>query len=375
MLAEGVFNSAFAPPLARGGSSTSPAGEVRPQAGAEAAAFSTESPSSSSSTSPPDHSAASASPLPRRAVPLTFSPIINDEANILCHIARGDFTLAELAIKYETTVSAFCLWLQRDDIQQKLNDLTTAGATLTRIAAVNQLPRAVTAMTAQIDGYEFDRAHNLIKPGLAADKVAALRDANIRKACTLLLRLARFDPSQPVYRKREPASRALNKLPQGGAVDRATASETEGAPAFAPASSTCSSSRPLSFESDVIRGIELPLDDAAPLHAPSRPATDLASLCTTARAAVAESRFADSALQGRDRAGEPSVPLPLSSNHESTDAASQPQSHRFEPLEHSNGAHRYEPHTAAESLDDPHSNGHARRNGRAPPRASASSWL
>jgi hypothetical protein len=43
---------------------------------------------------------------PRRAVPTTFSPIINDEANILASIARGDRTLPDLAEEHATTVTA-----------------------------------------------------------------------------------------------------------------------------------------------------------------------------------------------------------------------------------------------------------------------------
>ena len=153
----------------------------------------------------------------RRQVPTTFSPIINDEANILASIARGDRTLPDLAEEHATTVTALCLWLQREDVQQKLNDLTTAGATLTRIAAVNQLPKAVSALSFQIDGYIFDRTHNLIKPGLDADRISATRDANVRKAAHLMLRLAKFDPNQPVYRRRERADRAIPSTlaPQG----------------------------------------------------------------------------------------------------------------------------------------------------------------
>jgi hypothetical protein len=172
------------------------------------------------------------SPSPgRRQVPTTFNPIINDEANILASIARGDRTLPDLAEEHATTVTALCLWLQREDIQKKLNDLTTAGATLTRIAAVNNLPKAVSTLSFQIDGYIFDRTHNLIKPGLDADRVAATRDANVRKAAHLMLRLAKFDPNQPVYRRRERADRAIlsearSPGPDGGAVER---SETEGA--------------------------------------------------------------------------------------------------------------------------------------------------
>ncbi len=183
---------------------------------------------------------------PRRAVPLTFNPIINDEANILAAIARGDRTLPDLAEEHGTTVTALCLWLQREDIQRKLADLTTAGATLTRIAAVNNLPKAVSALSFQIDGYIFDRTHNLIKPGLDADRVAATRDANVRKAAHLLLRLAKFDPNQPIYRRRDRADRTIPSTlaphiadrtdlgearspaggADGGAVER---SETEGA--------------------------------------------------------------------------------------------------------------------------------------------------
>jgi hypothetical protein len=106
-------------------------------------------------------------------------------------------------------VTALCLWLQREDIQKKLADLTSCGAQLTRIAAANQLPKAVSALSFQIDGYIFDRTHNLIKPGLDADRVAATRDANVRKAAHLLLRLAKFDPNQPAYRRRERAARAI----------------------------------------------------------------------------------------------------------------------------------------------------------------------
>ena len=194
MLLNGEHNFAHNPPAAAAATASGPS----------AACDADPSPASSSESNPnsqiqnPKSSA-------RRAVPTTFNPIINDEANILASIARGDRTLPDLAEEHGTTVTALCLWLQREDIQKKLNDLTTAGATLTRIAAVNQLPKAVSALSFQIDGYIFDRTHNLIKPGLDADRISATRDANVRKAAHLLLRLAKFDPSQPVYRRRERA--------------------------------------------------------------------------------------------------------------------------------------------------------------------------
>jgi hypothetical protein len=54
---------------------------------------------------------ADSGPLSRRPVPLTFSPIINDEANILSAIARGESAIPDMAERYKTTVTAFCLWL------------------------------------------------------------------------------------------------------------------------------------------------------------------------------------------------------------------------------------------------------------------------
>ncbi len=143
---------------------------------------------------------------PRRAVPLTFNPIINDEMNILAALSRGDSTIPELVEQYGTTMPAFSMWLMREDIQAKLATMTQAAACSIRIAGVNQLPKAVKAMAFQIESYIFDRTHNLIKPGLDADRVAATRDANVRKAAHLMLRLAKFDPSQPLYRRRERAS-------------------------------------------------------------------------------------------------------------------------------------------------------------------------
>jgi hypothetical protein len=164
-------------------------------------------------------------PSPGRCqVPTTFSPIINDEANILAAISRGDRTIPDLAEEHGTTVTALCLWLQREDIQKKLADLTSCGATLTRIAAVNNLPKAVSALSFQIDGYIADRCRNLIKPGLDADRVAATRDANVRKAAHLMLRLAKFDPNQPVYRRRERADRASPSTLSPRSADRASPS-------------------------------------------------------------------------------------------------------------------------------------------------------
>jgi hypothetical protein len=164
--------------------------------------------SSPSSSNPKSQIQNPQSDHPRRAVPLTFNPIINDEANILAAIARGDRTIPDLAEEHATTITALCLWLQREDIQEKLNALSSCGATLTRVAAVNHLPKAVSALSFQIDGYIFDRTHNLIKPGLDADRIAATRDANVRKAAHLMLRLAKFDPNQPIYRRRKRADRA-----------------------------------------------------------------------------------------------------------------------------------------------------------------------
>jgi hypothetical protein len=108
-----------------------------------------------------------------------------------------------MAERYKTTVTAFCLWLQREDIQQKLADLATCGAQLTRIGAINNLPKAVKAINFQVESYIFARCHNLIRDGMEYERVSTVRDDHVRKACTLLLRLATFDPSRPLYRKRE----------------------------------------------------------------------------------------------------------------------------------------------------------------------------
>jgi hypothetical protein len=383
MLAEGELNTdrfdaarGMPPTADRRTLSTSPKGEVRPQAGVGAAAFSTCSSSRSQSSTSDIAAGAPAVPIAasysfaasasashaaapppssnqktqiqnpqsddgphvpaRRQVPLIFDPIINDEANILCHIARGDLTLAELAIKYETTVSNFCLWLQREDIQQKLSDLTTCGAQLTRVAAVNQLPKAVQAMASQIDGYEFDRGHNLIKPGLAADKVAALRDANVRKAANLLLRLARFDPSRPLYSPRPPRSHALPSTSPKGEV---AAQRPEGATAF----STCSASHPPS--SLPTSEFQLPTSNS-----------DLASLCSAALSAIANSRFADAASQVTEWRGNvrEQPPQPVENLSETRD--------RSHPPSRSHSSTSDFPHPTSDIPP-----------GRAPPRAT--SWL
>jgi hypothetical protein len=177
-------------------------------------------------------------------------------------------TIPDLVEHHGTTMPAFSMWLMREDIQAKLATMTQAAACSIRIAAVNQLPKAVSALSFQIDGYIADRCRNLIKPGLDADRVAATRDANVRKAAHLMLRLAKFDPNQPLYRRRE-------------------------------------------------RGTDtgVAVDDAAKRPAPPRPTTDellqrlLSVPVFTADAVPVPATSLDVSVR-RGRAGEPVVPLP-----------------------------------------------------------------
>jgi len=228
----------------------SPAAEVPPAGEAVGAPASPAGASSSfvprSALPIPQSGTGDDAPAGRRQAPLCFIASPDRESDILAAIARGDRTLPDLAHDHHTTVPALCIWLQREDIQHKLTDLASAGATLTRIAAANHLPKAVRAMAFQIDSYIFDRTHNLIKPGLEADRAAAARDAHIRKAAHLLLRLARFDPAQPLYRKREPAASsafpipASFNLPEGGGAEQREAVGAPASPTKPPSSSATS---------------------------------------------------------------------------------------------------------------------------------------
>ena len=300
-------------------------GEVRPQAGEGAPGFPSAFPSpplpSPSPSNPksqiqnPQSEAPDAPSHGRRQVPTTFSPIINDEANILAAIARGDRTIPDLAEEHATTVTALCLWLQREDIQKKLADLTTAGATLTRIAAVNQLPKAVSALSFQIDGYIADRCRNLIKPGLDADRISATRDANVRKAAHLLLRLAKFDPNQPVYRRRERADRAIlsearSPGPDGGAVEQAPRSETEGAPLLPSDSRKGVGGEEASAQHEPVRGAlntPAPSASSSPALLPA-PLPDILDLCFSTLAAIAPESSRTSESQTR-------IPIPVLTSH------------------------------------------------------------
>lgn len=229
-------------------------------------------------------------PRPRRPVPLVFDPCINDEANIFEAISESHSSIADLAFNYKTTVNAFSMWLMREDVQAKLAAVSAAGACATRIGAVSQLPEVVGAMIMQVRGCITDETHRLNPPGLENDKMQDRRRTTARRAANLLLRLATFDPSRPLYRRRVDSSSPAAANKSSRESHRTTTLRTTDLERESYANDS-------QFECAPVR--ELPSVSTSHIQQPTShiAAPSILDLCSLAMSALASSRFSHLAAE------------------------------------------------------------------------------
>lgn len=140
-----------------------------------------------------------------------FNPAPEIVDALIDELGSPDCTLRDIANEYKTTLEALTLWLSRDDIAARLNNIESAVCRRTRLIATNFTPCVARLCTIIVSNH-FEDEHEL-DPGPVTNEPRRRSRDGARKAGALLLRLARLFPSTSPPRSKPDASMPHASMP------------------------------------------------------------------------------------------------------------------------------------------------------------------
>jgi hypothetical protein len=108
---------------------------------------------------------------------------------LLSDLSRPDLTLEEIGDRRECSLADLAARLTRPDAREAIENLETLAAARVRLGALAFLPRAIDALVTMIEAYTHHASRTPVREGAP---IAELQRQNARRACNLLMRLARF---------------------------------------------------------------------------------------------------------------------------------------------------------------------------------------
>lgn len=151
----------------------------------------------------------------------TFNPTPDRASRVLADLGDTSLSFDDLARKHSTTSESLALWLSTSNIKDRIHLSLDAMALRTRAIAASRLPAALRAITELIESNPVLCARATGSGGTGSPDSAGAPDSlserefrrrhneSIRRACTILLRLANFfSPTRP------PAPRTIEDSPQ-----------------------------------------------------------------------------------------------------------------------------------------------------------------
>jgi hypothetical protein len=113
---------------------------------------------------------------------------------LLSDLSRPDLTLEEIGDRHQCSLADLAVRLTRPDAREAIENLETLAAARVRLGALAFLPRAIDALVTMIEAYTHHASRTPVREGAP---IAELQRQNARRACNLLMRLARFSVSSP----------------------------------------------------------------------------------------------------------------------------------------------------------------------------------
>lgn len=155
---------------------------------------------------------------------LVFTPADDRQvADILDCLADPDMTLAGVAERHNTTFQALALWLTRPDVAPKIRAIEGAFATITRLRVADALPAVAQTLVEVVRDAQGELDHVPLNPrSLRHLEQRTRARETARKACALLVRLARFTGGPTPERRPRPSSQAGDETPSPSSSSSST---------------------------------------------------------------------------------------------------------------------------------------------------------
>lgn len=138
--------------------------------------------------------------------PADFNPTPAQTDALIHHLCDPDHSLSSVANLHKTSLEALSLFIARPDIQARLLTLASAAASKARLDAALCLPGAVRTLRIDLSEYLEEATSSPVNPG-STESLEQRRRARetARRGISLLLRIARFDPTKPIRAPRPAA--------------------------------------------------------------------------------------------------------------------------------------------------------------------------
>jgi len=138
-----------------------------------------------------------------------FNPPPDQLEELIHDICDAHWSLAELARKYKTSLSALSIYLTRPEVQEHLQTIQSAGAIRARHTAINALPYAVNILGMALQEYYHEACNVPYKEDVPSAREQRRRSRETaRRAASLLFRICTFDPARPRKPARTPGPQA-----------------------------------------------------------------------------------------------------------------------------------------------------------------------